>query len=556
MLLFGGLRSAAAQAPGHFTGGTPTLPQFTLREIVSGRNDSLFHIPGAWVGAATAARPESLAILSYVSAASRSGLVPLDGATLPSQRYQHVMGLYRREELIAATRRTLESIRSAIPSDSTRARFDSIFLPRGRWVVDLHDAALDWARTRSPTITWDSARAGLSAAGLLAAGDSTSWFEAIPRALYGLTVLAANDSLEFAAARENLRRAGPGASQPVFTLLDGYREAQRWVGVAVRFFLVEPWSSIGRPEGRSLGDYIREDWEKVQTLPDSGGVPTPEIVVKVFGYPQAVPLYGVPSSLFRRLFRADNRSAEEWLERRGEAALLRSLRWLPPGDSSLAVLQSGRRRVRLSTVPRQARERLNGFLEPRDAILIDPGYSPLLALGALVHEWQHLEFRRLQLTHFAQTLPLPLPSIIELPGVQPYLAEGFAEWSTERILAPLVERWPLLGLSELEKRAGLALQSTDDQHAMGYALIGELDHVLKDPTGTTRLLLAHAEDPSAIARSPILVSAWRKYGWARDYVFAAPWSRVLVPEVTFTIEDGYPDVIGSRILVPGDGYRR
>jgi hypothetical protein len=466
------------------------------------------------------------------------------------------MGLYRRSELKDATRRTLESIRSAIPSDSTRARFDSIFLPRGEWVVDLHDAALAWARTRSPGITWDSARAGLSAAGLLSSSDSASSLEAIPRALYGLTVLAANDSIEFAAARDNLRRTGPGSSVPVFTLLDGYREAQRWVAVAVRFFLAEPWSPIGQPGGRSLGDYVRDEWRKVGAASDSVQTPTPEIMVKVFGYPQAVPQYGVPPELFRRLVRYDNPTAELWLRRHGPAALLRSLRRLPSGDTSVAVLQVGRRTVRLSTVPRQARERLNGFLEPRDAIVIDPGYSPLLALGALVHEWQHIEFRRLQLTRFAQSLPPPLSPIIELPGVQPYLAEGFAEWSTERILAPLTDRWPLLGLSELEKRAGLALQSADDQHAMGYALISELARVLKDPAVTTRLLLRHAEEPAAIAREPILQSAWAKHRSAHDYVFVAPSTRVLIPEVTFTIEDGYPDVIGSRILVPGDSHLR
>jgi hypothetical protein len=33
-------------------------------------------------------------------------------------------------------------------------------------------------------------------------------------------------------------------------------------------------------------------------------------------------------------------------------------------------------------------------------------------------------------------------------------------------------------------------------------------------------------------------------------VFAAPASRVLIPETTFTIEDGYPDVVATRILVP------
>jgi hypothetical protein len=32
-----------------------------------------------------------------------------------------------------------------------------------------------------------------------------------------------------------------------------------------------------------------------------------------------------------------------------------------------------------------------------------------------------------------------------------------------------------------------------------------------------------------------------------------PAGRVLIPEVTFTIEDGFPDVIASRILIPPAG---
>jgi len=540
---------AAAQAPAHLTSDAPALPRFTLREIVSGRTDSLFSIPGAWVEAATAARPESLAILSYISASTRSGLTPLDGETLQSERYQHVMGLYRRAELKDAIRRTLESIRRTIPSDSTRARFDSIFLPRGQWVLDLHDAALAWSRSRAPAITWESARPGLTAAGLVSSDDSNGSSEGIARALYGLTVLAATDSLDFAAARENIRLAGPRSAEPVLTLLDGYQEAQHWVAAAVRFFLTEPWSPVGG-EGCSLGDYVRADWDQVGASADDPEPSTPDIIVKVFGYPQAVPHYGVPPALFRRLVRAENGSATQWLEQHGAVALLRSLRWLPLGDTSLTLLQSDRRTVRISSVPRQAQERLNGFLEPGDAIAIDPGYSPILALGALVHEWQHIEFRRRQLTYFAESLDPPLPTIVELPGMQPYLAEGFAEWSTERILGPLVQRWPLLGLSELEKRAGLALQSANDQHALGYALVNELARVLQDPAATTRLLLRHPEAPSAIAREPQVRSAWARHSQARDYRFAAPASRVLIPEVTFTIEDGYPDVIGSRILLP------
>ncbi|MFL5401236.1 MAG: hypothetical protein ACJ8BF_00270 [Gemmatimonadales bacterium] len=503
--------------------------------------------------AATAARPESLAFQAYVSAAAGSGIVPLDGATLPSQRYQHVMGLYRRAELKAASRRTLESIRSAIPTDSIRARFDSIFRPRGEWILDLHDAALAWARDQARGFDLNSARTGLAAAGLLPSGDSASAVEPVFRALYGLTVLAANDSAGLADARNDLRRADASSAAAVLLLLQGYMESQRWFAAAVNFFLTEPWAPHAG-SGRSLGDYVREDWRRVQASATGSEAPTPELRVRVFGYPQAVPHYGVPRDLFDRLVWPENSAAGQWLERHGQAALLHSLRWLPPGDTSLAFLQVGRETVRLTTVPRQARERLNGFLEPSDAIAIDPGYSPLLALGALVHEWQHIEFRRVQLTHFAARLPPSATSIVELPGVQPYLAEGFAEWSTERIMAPLTERWPLLGLSELEKRAGLALESADDQHSLGYGLIRELAAVMKDPAATTRLLLRYADDPAAIVREPAVRAAWKRYRGARDYVFAAPSSRVLIPEVTFTIEDGYPDVVATRILMPSANH--
>jgi hypothetical protein len=523
-----------------------------LREIIAGRNDSLFRIPGSWMRAATIAPPESLAMLAYAAAASRSGVKPLEGGTLVSQRSQHVMGLYRRAELVGAARRTLESIRAAIPSDTTRARFDRIFRGRGTWVVDLHDAALAWAQSREARIEWESARRALTEAGWLPRGDSTDGAETIPRALYGLRVLAANDSAAFAAAQADLRRADPSSAAAVTLLLNGYTEGQRWYADAVGFFLTEPWASQ-RGTGRSIGELVRNDWRRVRPLSPGSADLTPEIRTRLFGYPQAVPHYGVPPALFNHLVSADNEPAGQWLRRHGPAALLRALRWLPAGDTSLALLQFGRETVRLTTVPRQARESLNGFLEPGDVIAIDPGYSPLLALGAVVHEWQHLVFRRFQLDDVAARLPERVMPVVSLPGVQPYVAEGFAEWSAERILDPLIVRWPLLGLGELEKRAGLARESADDQHALGYALVRALAAVLNDPALTTRLLLRYAEDPSRIDTEPALRAAWRRHRGARDYVFAAAMRRVLIPEVTFTIEDGYPDVIATRILVPANG---
>jgi hypothetical protein len=354
----------------------------------------------------------------------------------------------------------------------------------------------------------------------------------------------------FAAVQVDLRSADPSSSAAVNLLLHGYVEAERWYAEAIEFFLTAPWADCNGPGGCSIGDLIRDDWRRVRNSPADSADEIPQIRTRFFGYAQAVPHYGAPPHLVARLLGAENEPARQWLQQNGTPGLLKALHRLPAGDTSLALLQMGTETVRVSSVPRQATESLNGFLEPADNIAIDPGYSPLLALGAVVHEWQHLVFRRLQLEHFATNLPEHASTIVRLPGVQPYVAEGFAEWSAERILGPLIERWPLLGLGELEKRAGLAQENADDQHPLGYALVRELAARLKDPAATTRVLLRYAEDPSGVDAEPALRKAWRAYSKAPDHVFAAPARRVLIPQVTFTIEDGYPDVVETRILVP------
>jgi len=296
-------------------------------------------------------------------------------------------------------------------------------------------------------------------------------------------------------------------------------------------------------------DLVGSDWRRVAGGDSSAHRP-PEIQARLFGHPQAVPHYGVPGSLFRRLVVAENRMARAWLERYGETGLLRTLRLLPPGDTSLVLLQAGAQSLRITTLPRQSRESLNGFLEPGDLIAIEPGYSPLLAIGTIVHEWQHLLFRRLQLDRFAADLATRDSNYLELPGLEPYLAEGFAEWSSERILEPLHDRWPLLALGELEKRAGLSSGTLEDQHSLGYALVTTLAAALRDPARTTHLLLSNAEHPGRIATQPALKKAWKSYAHMPDRVVTVPAHRILIPEVTFSVEDGFPDIIGSRIVVP------
>jgi hypothetical protein len=544
-LLLIGVPSLVAQAPVPAF-GPAELPRFTLRQIILGRNDSVVTIPGAWAKATAAAFPESIITRSYTEAASRSGLQPLSAGTLTEQRSHHVLGLYRRAELLRSSHQTLRTIRAAIPSDTTRARFDRIFRPRGEWIVDLHDAALAWARIRVPGLNLGAARKALRAAHWLDADDSSPDDEALLRAFYGLAVLAASDSSAFAAAQANLARGDSSSAEAVSALLTGYTEAQRWYTSALEFFLRQPWIPMGA--GLSIRDLVQAEWRPVLGIGEE--LQPPFIETRWFGRPQAVPQYGIPPALFRHLVAAENPAAEEWLRENGEPGLLRTLRWLPQGDSIPTTLRVESATFRLTTVARQARESLNGFLEARDVIAIDPGYAPLLALAAVVHEWQHLLFHRRQLELFARSLGNAPRWMIRLPRVQPHLAEGFAEWSSERILGPVTLRWPLVGLGELEKRADLIQRDSNDQHAIGYALVRVLAEALADPASTTELLLRNAEQPSSILLEPAVQKAWRRYRTAPDKTLSMARYRMLIPEVTFTIEDGFPDVTAMRILVP------
>jgi hypothetical protein len=363
--------------------------------------------------------------------------------------------------------------------------------------------------------------------------------------MYGLAVLAATDSAAFAAARGDMWRSDSTSTAAVLTLLAGYTAALRWYTEVIGFLLGEPWL----PEGRSLRNLVQAAWTPVAGQDFDPGLP--RIEARWFGYPQAVPQYGIPPALFDRLVIAQNQSGTEWLRQHGQTALLRGLRRLPQGDSSLTLLRAGSETLRLTTVSRQSRESLNGFLEPYDVIAIDPGYSPLLAVGAVIHEWQHLLFRRRQLDVFARGLTTRNPAFIQLPGVQPHLAEGFAEWSAERILRPVAARWPLIALGELEKRADLARPGSQDQHAVGYALMSALAAALPKPGAATTLLLRHAEDPSRIPSEPVLRSAWLRYRRSPSQALRASTYPILTPEVTFTMDQDFPDVITTRILAPG-----
>ena len=521
----------------------PALPRFTLHQIIAGREDTTIRLPGRWAAAAQAAPRLASVDSNYLRLARTAGLAALSNHDLATARARRAMGALDRSALVAVVQRALFEIRAAIRSDAARQQFDQLFHPGGRWLTDLHDVALANARLRDGAVTWRSALPALVGVGLSrdAAED-----DAILLALYRLTVLSLSDSAAFQAVIGDMRVADSVSAGRVLLLLAGYARATEWYAEAMKFFLTQPWAPVGQGRVASLEELVSDAWGR-------GPLPVPEIRPHLFGYPQAVPRVAVPSELFDRLVTAENRPAVEWLARHGKGELLRTLQRLPAPFEDNASLALAGRTIWFTSVGRQAERSAGGFLEPRDAILIDPGYVPVLALGTLVHEWQHILFERERLRPGGPGWPDPSADrVVTLRGADPYLAEGFAEWRAEEILRPLTERFPLLGLGEAEKRAGMARGQRDDPHLLGYLLVKVLAEVEPDPRRLQTLLIRYSGDPRGLSRLPAVSRALVGSPDVSDRALPAPGYQVLIPETRFTVEDGYPEVVSTRVIVPSE----
>ena len=146
-----------------------SLPRFRQLQIRFQPASPNLTLPGRWLTAAATLgeTPEAMRA-AYTELSLRAGLTPLPPDSVARVGLLRVMGLFRRAELAAASINALERIRSQLSSDTAVARFDYLFHPRGgRWQTDIHDVALARARRPFPTLTWESLRPGLSAAGLL-----------------------------------------------------------------------------------------------------------------------------------------------------------------------------------------------------------------------------------------------------------------------------------------------------------------------------------------------------------------------------------------------------
>jgi hypothetical protein len=499
---------------------------------VWGSNQTRFRIPGRWLAAIHARGITSETIrANYVELALASGLTPLTADSLGAIGLYRAMGLYRREEMVQAAVKVLEQVRQGIARDTLAARFDYLFRPAGTWQVDIHDVALARARRALRTVTWESARPALAAAGLLP-GNSPPELATIPLTLYRLYALRTSDSLAYHATLLQMLTPDPPESRnAVLALLEGYESASQWYVAALRLLLEQPVFE----SGTSIADRVATFWRRPVTVP--------EIQARIYGYPEGAARVGADSLLLRRLVQPLNAPAEEWWSRHRTPDLLTALHRLPP-PSGHTYLDLPGQRYRITSVGQAAAESFSGFLEPRDLILLDPSYEPLLALGTLVHEWQHVLHEHLR--DSAGVLPAAGGSV-RLTQLDPFLAEGLAEWASEQILLPLSERYPLLRLGEVEKRMSLV---DDDPHVLGYAMVRTVSMVLRDHHGTVALLLKAGTDPALVLRDPRVVSAWRGLN-APDRNIPRRGGVNLVPETSFQLIDEEPDVLETHIRIEG-----
>ncbi len=211
------------------------------------------------------------------------------------------------------------------------------------------------------------------------------------------------------------------------------------------------------------------------------------------------------------------------------------------------LVERGQERLRVVSVPQRNRESGGGFLATEDAIVVDPGYVPLLALGAVLHEWGHLLVDGWRLD---RAMAERSASEIALPEVSPWLNEGLAEAWTDLVLTPVIAAQPLAGVGEAEKRERLAVSDPADAHVAGYLLVhGMLASPEGMRAGTASILgrLVEREQPGQVLQDSILGRTVPAATAQADLHLPVESRRFLVPETEFTVEDFTADLVATTI---------
>jgi len=522
----------------------PVLPRFRLVQIVGGSSAASGVLPARM--AAVALDPDRRAELTsrYWQVSAAAGLAPLPPERLASGSPARVMGLSARETMLPLAQRTLERLRAELPSDSLRREFDQVFRPRGTWVMDLHSAALDIARGSNRRVSWAAVGPALVAGGWLAEVGPDIDLQA-PAAVQRLRMLVAADTNAARAVLAAARTATPESADVLQALLRAYPYAEAWHRKAITFLLTAPWVTSGGSV-ISPATLVQHMWRSMRPDDPDRATRVPRIVSANFGQPQAVPRSGIPARGIAGLVQPLNWTGEEWVRRNGTEQLLTVTRRLDGIAAGELLVDRKGEPLRVVSVGRRAQESASGFLEPHDAIVVEPSYIPVFALGAVLHEWGHLLAEGWR---FERAVTMRDSIEIALPEVNPWLNEGTAEAWTDLVLSDIVARYPLMGLSEAEKRARIALTDPADAHVAGYlmvrAMLGTPNGVKAGP-GAVLGRLVEDDDPASVLADRILSSAFPGRG-TEDFRAPLASRRFLVPETVFTIEDLVPDVVTTTI---------
>jgi hypothetical protein len=516
----------------------PSAPRFTLAQVTGGAFEEARRLPGPLVAAARRGEWRAELDRAYADAAGRAGVPALPADRLVADGPRRVRALADRAAVLAASQRALERIRALLPAEE-RSIFDRTFRVRNGWRVELHQAAFGFARLRVPDLTWAEILGALRAP---APADLDAETAAV-RAVEALR--ASGDSGAMASLLAEARRASTRDARVLAALVEAYAAAEAWHREALRTLLALHWVPAGGGR-RSPAELVREGWAAAAPDDAARADSLPRLESRRFAGPQAVPRYGTPAALRRRLVRADNWSAQAWLERHGTETLLEVLQRLDWPALQDVTLAEGREPIRLVSVPARARESMNGFLAPQDAIVVEPGWVPVLALATVVHEWVHLLYEGRRVERLVAGMPDGAGAPLDLPPADPWLAEGLAESWSDALLAPAVAAVPLVGVSEREQRARLARAEPDDPHVLGYLVVERALASGGAGRGAIARLL-DAPDLAAVARDPALAAAWAPHRGAPDLQLPNPSRRFLVPETTFTVQDLVPDPVHATI---------
>lgn len=486
----------------------PVRPRVRVRQLVVGSSSTASRFPGAWVAAARDA--------GRLLADQRPGLQVAAGlgALPPARAADAALGF---EPTMRVALRTILARVATTPAGRT-ADFTRLF--GGGW-LDVHDAALAIARRNHPGLEVAAVARQLQAKGMLANGPVDTL--AVMRTLWrAWTALPTGTVLPVVASSDSMAAAS--------TWLRAYEDGTAWWLEAVQWLLTAPWleSATG---WTSPVELMRAFW-------DDSTVTLPRIVPSRFGTPQAVPVFGI-ATIGARLVQPANAAAPEWLAREGLGPALEAWRATElTGDP--VTLMAGDLPLPMLSPAAVAASRLGGFLAAEDAIRIEPGFVPLLAVATVIHEWHHLLAERTRLRPGGAGLQDAAWGL-RLRDADPWLAEGIAEWATDATLAPVRATFPLWAAFEATKRAGIARENPDDTHVLGHLLV----HVAAERLGPSAraTLVALQHEPMAAARRIGLDGGL-------PVRLPRPSTLALIPEVTFTFDDGVADRPVRQVRLP------